>query len=600
MQDDKQGWNQFKRIKLDRKQLARRVKKAEGATQRHAHRFIIKRIDNIRLVAREVTVWLLLVGLLIAGLGVQLFFGQQDYMASARGAGGTYVEGVLGQINSINPLFASTSTEASVARLMFSSLYNYDTKGQLHQDLATGMKIDDTHKVYTITIRSGVKWHDDKPLTAQDVVFTINLIKNAATRANTSLRLTWLDASVRAIDNQTVQFTLPAPYASFPHALVFPVVPQHLLKDIAPSAIRESAYSQSPVGSGPFKFRRLQEADAVSKYRVVHLVANDQYYTGKPKLDRFEVHAYPDEDALIRAINIGEVSGATDVSVSAIRRVKNSQVKVIPQKLDSGVYLLLNTQQPILKDVAVRRALQVATDTASIRKSLGGGVGALDSPLLPGQISGADVPKAPASDMKKAASLLDEAGWKMVGEYRVKGEQKLELTITTTKDDEYNAVLKLVRDQWQKLGVKVNENVVDTSSAASSFVQNTLQGRNFDVLLYELVIGADPDVFAYWHSSQTTAIGRNLSNYSNRLADANLASARSRLEPELRNAKYKQFVKQWIEDAPAIALYQPVIEYTLNGNVDSVLPNASLVTSADRYANVTQWTVLSDTVYKTP
>ena len=188
----------------------------------------------------------------------------------------------------------------------------------------------------------------------------------------------------------------------------------------------------------------------------------------------------------------------------------------------------------------------------------------------------------------------------MSGEYRVKGDQKLTLTITTTKDREYDVVLRLVQEQWRKLGIKVEENIVDTSNAASSFVQNTLRGRNFDVLLYELVIGADPDVFAYWHSSQATTIGRNLSNYMNQVADTNLASARSRLEPELRNTKYKQFVKQWLDDVPAVALYQPVVEYAVNGNVDSVLPHSTLVTGVDRYANVTQWTVQSENVYKTP
>lgn len=600
MQDDKQGWNQFRRIKLDRKQLARRVKKAEGATQRHAHRFIVRRIDNVRLAAREITTWLLMIGILIAGLGVQLFFGQQDYMTTARASGGTYVEGVLGQINSVNPLFASTNTEASVARLVFSSLYNYDTNGHLHQDLATSMKIDDTHKVYTVTLRENALWHDGKPVTADDVVFTINLIKNSATRASTALRLTWLDASVRSIDDHTVEFTLPAPYASFPHALVFPIVPRHLLKDIAPSAVRESAFSQAPVGSGPFKFRRMQEADSLSKYRVVHMSANADYYAGKPKLERLEIHAYSDENALVRAVNVGEVSGATDISVSAVKRITNKQVKVTPQKLDSGVYLILNTQRPILSDVAVRRALQLGTNTLAIRQSIGGGVSELDSPLLPGQITGTDVPVAATPDAAKASAALDAAGWKLVNGVRTKDGQKLELTITTTKDQEYESVLKLVQDQWRAIGVTINTNVIDTSSAASSFVQNTLQARNFDVLLYELVIGADPDVFAYWHSSQTTSIGRNLSNYNNRVADASLASARSRLEPDLRNAKYKQFVEQWMSDVPAIGLYQPVVEYVSNVNVDSVEPNSHLVTDADRYANVQYWTVMSKNVYKTP
>ena len=123
-----------------------------------------------------------------------------------------------------------------------------------------------------------------------------------------------------------------------------------------------------------------------------------------------------------------------------------------------------------------------------------------------------------------------------------------------------------------------------------------LQGRNFDILLYELAIGADPDVYAYWYSSSHY----NFSGYSNTLADTSLVSARSRLEPELRNAKYKQFVSQWYSDAPAIALYQPAIEYVSLREASSVKPGLSLVSNADRYADVIYWTVANDTVYKTP
>jgi peptide/nickel transport system substrate-binding protein len=150
------------------------------------------------------------------------------------------------------------------------------------------------------------------------------------------------------------------------------------------------------------------------------------------------------------------------------------------------------------------------------------------------------------------------------------------------------------------LGIKLNRKIVDTSNVSSTFVQDTLQGRNFDILLYELALGADPDVYAYWHSSQIGQTGYNFSGYSNKAADASLASARSRLEPELRNAKYKQFVRQWQEDVPAIGLYQPVLEYVASDNVDAVHKGSKLVTEADRYANVQYWTTGSRAVYKTP
>jgi peptide/nickel transport system substrate-binding protein len=182
----------------------------------------------------------------------------------------------------------------------------------------------------------------------------------------------------------------------------------------------------------------------------------------------------------------------------------------------------------------------------------------------------------------------------------MKDGQTLSLTITTTKSREYEKAVANVEEQWKKIGIKVERKVIDTTRVASTFVQDTLQARNFDVLLYELSLGADPDVYAYWHSSQIGQTGYNFSNYSNQSADASLASARSRTEPDLRSAKYRQFVKQWQQDAPAIALYQPVLEYIVSDNVDTVAKNTRLVSEADRYSNVQYWTVATDTVYKTP
>ncbi len=595
MNDEQKGWKQLSAAALDRKRHAKRLHKVEMATRRHAHRFIVRRIDNVRLAAREITIRLVLVGLIIGGIGVQLLWGQGGYIVSAERAGGVYVEGSQGEIKSINPLFVTTNAEASVARLIFSSLYTYDTTGTLSQDLATDMHVDETQRVYTVTLRDNVRWHDGQQLTAKDVVFTINLIKNPA--VHSPLRVNWLDVSVKAISDKSVQFTLPAVYAAFPHALTFPIVPEHLLKDVAVSAVRESGYSLAPVGSGPFVFKRLQEADTVSRQRVVHLQSNSDYYRGAPKISRFELHAYPDEASLVRAVNAGELSGASDISVTGARDIKSRRVNTTPLMVDSGVYLIINTKGDVLNDAAVRRALQQATDVTAIQKELGGGVRSLEGPLLSNQVTGTDVPKAPVVDVQKAAEALDAAGWKLSGSNRVKDGKKLEFTITTTKKKEYEAVLSLIKEQWRKVGVTVHTNAVETTSGgASSFDQNILQSRNFDILLYELAIGADPDVYAYWYSSSRY----NFSGYANTFADTSLVSARSRLEPELRNAKYKQFIKQWLEDAPAIALYQPAVQYVTSDDVNTVKPGLSLVSNADRYAGVQHWTVAKDQVYKTP
>lgn len=598
MDDKPDGWKKVQRTKLSRKHLVRRMRRVETVSTRHAHKFVVGRIENIKLVSREITLWLIFVGILIAGLGVQILWSQDSYMVSAPQAGGTYVEGVLGKVNTLNPLFSTSDAESSVARLIFSSLYNYDRTGTLHQDLATNVSIDTTQKIYTVTLRSNAKWQDGQPLTAKDIVFTINLMKDPATRY--PLRTNWVDISAKALNDITVQFTLPAVYAAFPQVLTFSVLPEHLLKDISPAAVRESVFSQNPVGSGPFIFSRLQQTDSLGNYKVVHLVKNANYYSGAPKLTRFELRSYPTESALIHAVNTGSVSGATDISVTGIKDINQKLVTITPTVLDSGVYLLLNTQNPILKDTAVRQALQLATDTSSLRKSLSGGVLPLDGPLLNGQLTGSNIPEPPVADVAKANQMLDTAGWKIDKNYRSKDGLPLQLTITTTKDSEYEAVLPIIQEQWRKIGVKVDTNIIDTSSTTSTFIQNTLQGRNFDVLLNELTIGADPDVYAYWHSSQIVSSGFNFSNYSNKIVDASLSSARSRLEPDLRNAKYTQFVQQWLADVPAIALYQPAVEYVTVNGVNAVRPDSHLVTNVDRYADVQYWTVANGEAYKTP
>ncbi|HEX6416104.1 MAG TPA: peptide ABC transporter substrate-binding protein [Candidatus Saccharimonadales bacterium] len=598
MADDKHGWKQFDRLNFDSKNFSKRMKKAEGATTRHAHKFIVKRLDNIRSARRQIVGWLLLVGIMIAAVGVQLLWFQRGYQTTAAAAGGTYAEASLGPIETLNPLYASSDAEVAASRLLFSSLYTYDKTGHLNGDLADGMQVDDTGRIYTVSLRPGAKWHDGTQLTAKDVSFTVNLIKNPETRS--PLRVNWEDVKVEAINDTTVKFTLPAVYAAFPYALTFSILPEHILGTVAPGAVRENTFSRSPMGSGPFSFRLLQTAEASQDHKVVHMNAFEKYYRGTPKLNRFEVHAYGTEEGIIRALRTGEVSAAANISSLEKGEIDPHNYNVTSQPVNSGVYALFNANNPILASAEVRRALQLASDPSAIRKDLAGNPPSLELPFINGQLTGDGVLKVPAHDTTAASALLDKAGWVLVGNQRQKGDQKLTLTITTTKDDQYEKVLELLAAQWRKIGVDVKTNVIDTSNPSTNFIQNTLQPRNYDILVYELLIGADPDVYAYWHSSQIGLRGYNFANYTDSTADAALASARSRLEPELRNAKYKTFAQKWVEDVPAVGLYQSVSQYAANTNVTSVDSSAKLVSPADRFENVLYWSVRKEAVYKTP
>ena len=585
------------KLRLGYKRLALRVKYAEGATQRHASRFILRRIENVRLVMTEIMIWLAAIALLIAGLGIQYSWNSQGSKKDGAKSGGVYVEGVIGNISTLNPLLAASEPEQAVSRLLFSSLYNYDVTGALHTDLAESMTVKDD-KVYTIKLRNAA-WHDGKKLTAEDVVYTINLIKNPQVRS--PLRVNWLDISARAIDDSTVEFMLPAVYAGFSHALTFPVIPKHILQSVSPSSMREADFSSNPVGSGPFAVKRVQTSESTSSTDVVRMEPNTKYYGAVSTLSRLELRAYGSESLLVKAVNSGEVSAASGLSLSAADNIKSKQYSTKHWLLNKGVYLLMNNRSQTLQDARVRRALRYATDTSSIRATVGDNVARLDTPILQSQIA-QKLPAAPDYSLDKAKALLKEAGWTYnQGQWKGKDGRPLAVAVTTSSGrDEYKKIVNALKQQWSKLGVDVQLREIDTSSTTTSFVQSVLQPRDYDALLYELELGADPDVFAYWHSSQASASGYNFANYSNRTVDNDLVGGRSRTNSALRAAKYIQFVNQWLNDAPAIGLYQSVGSYVLNNGASIVEPRGSLNTMNDRYADVTTWSTGRASVYKTP
>ena len=589
-------WRRLPKMSFSSKELARRMKKAEGATVKHARRFVFKRWDNFREARRRIAIWVLAIGVIIGATGLQFFWYQNGYRTTANAEGGTYAEAVMGPVDTLNPIFAKSSAEEAAGELLFSRLITYDKTGHLNYDLADNMSVSQDGKTYTISIRADARWSDGLYVRARDVVFTVGLLKNPATRSSLT---GWGNVNVKAIDERTVAFELPAVYAAFPHALRFlPILPEHSLRDIEPAQLRENTFSSHPVGSGPFALRLLQDIDATNGRKIIHLARNEQYYRGAPKLDRIQLHIYKDADAIKRALATSEVNAASDLSVLGAKSINTQRYTVKSTPINSGVYALLNTTSPSLQDKKIRQALQVGTDTTAIRTSISDKLPALHLPFIDGQVTG-DIPAAPGYNPQESARLLDEAGWKLDGSLRKKDGQPLTLAVVTTKNPDFEKALEVLSAQWRELGVTVTTSIVDPTDATQNVAQEILQPRRFDVLLYQLTIGGDPDVYAYWHSTQANN-GLNFSNYNNSIVDDALLSARTRVEPQLRNAKYVTFAKQWMSDVPAIGLYQATSQYAHTASVHGLQPGTVLISSADRYTGVLDWSVGSRAVFKTP
>lgn len=592
MEGKKPVWKRFE-LKKGSRTLKKHARRVEGVTTRHAHRFLISRWDKIREVRLHIILWMAGVGALIAIVGLQMVWFQQSYVTRAAVAGGTYAEAVKGSIQTLNPLFATTQAEQAASHLLFSSLYAMDTTGHLRGDIATTMA-NDADKTYTVSLRHDARWHDGQKLTAADVVYTVGLMKNPAVRS--VMLASWQGINAEQVDNYTVKFTLPAAYAAFPQALTFAILPQHVLKSVDPSAIREAAFSNAPIGSGPFSLRLLQTISQSSGRKVVHLDANSDYYAGPPRLDHLQLHAYKDDQSIGTAIRTGEVTGASDVASDVAAGLDKSKYDTVIRSLNNGVYAIFNTTQSTLKDPAVRHALQLGTDTAAIRRQIYGQPKELHLPFIPYQVAGSSSIPAPTYDPAAAAAALQADGWMMRDGIRTKGTEKLRLRVVTRKNTDYEAALQELVSQWRKLGVQIDTQIFDTSDPTQNFTTDVLQQRNYDVLLDELAIGGDPDVFAYWDSKGLL----NFSNYASQVSDDALASARTRSDPALRSVKYIAFAKQWLTDAPAIGLYQPNYIYVHSKSTNAVQPDETIVSSADHFANVRYWTAKQGVVYKTP
>jgi peptide/nickel transport system substrate-binding protein len=561
----------------------------------HVHRFVVSRWRRILVVRREVTLWVIIIGLIVAFAGIQEIWYRNAYMETIGDYGGTYAEAVLGPTSNLDPLFASSNAEKDLSKLLFSSLLKYDSTGHIGYDLANNIDIKDNN--YDVTIRDDAYWQDGKKLNADDIIFTANLLKDSSVN---SVYSGWNNINIKKTGDYSVRFTLPNVYAPFKDALTFPILPYHILKNVSHNQLRENSFSNNPIGSGPFKFtfEQVSTSNNESSSQIIYLNANSDYYGGRPNVNKFQLHVYNTQDDIIKALNNGEVNAAADISNSQYQKV-SSNFNKIASPISSGVYAIINTTSDILSDTQVRKALQYDTDTSNLRKILNGKYNDLYSPFYNGQISQNDVDR-PQYNSTTAAKILDDDGWKLNNHnIREKDGKQLKLSLVTISSDDYDKVVNFLNNSWSKIGIELNVTKVN-GSASQNFVQNFLQPRSYDILIYQLSLGSDPDVYAYWNSSQVSATGYNFSNYKSPIVDDILVSARGNLDERLRSAKYALFVKQWLKDVPAIGLYQSNAYYAYAKTVNSYDSSRTFITSDDRYNDVVNWSAATHSVYKTP
>ena len=578
--------------KLRRRFIKRRKKAQQFGQQadKNIDNLLIKRFDRLVSVRRFVGLWLCLFVLLFFATLVQLRALSNYYQSLQPVSGGLYSEGSIGSFTNANPLYADGAANVAVSRLVFSGLFKYGTNNNLVGDLATGWTLNDAQTVYTVKLRHNVTWQDGKPFNADDVLFTYHTIQNI--EAQSSLYSSWQGITVSKIDPYTVSFTLPNSLSAFPYSLTNGIVPQHLLGSVPVPQLRSDPFNTQPVGTGPFewKFVEVDGTSLLDRSQHITLAAFNNYYNGRPKLDGFSLITYQDSQQLISAFQKKQINAMSGLEELPQQLVGDRSVQTYITPLTTSVMAFYNNSQSILSDTNVRRALSLGVDRSQLTNLMPGPVQLVNSPLLKGQLGYDPDLAEPNYDPVAAAQTLDQAGWVLNSSgQREKNGTVLSLNLSSQDSLTYSKVAVFLQQQWAKLGVKVNVQYFTADDLQASVVGN----HSYDILLYGINIGVDPDVFAYWDSSQASLTSQghlNLSEYKSTAADAALEAGRTRSDPAVRSAKYHEFLSAWTTDNPALGLYQQNYLYITRGPVFNYERSAAN-SGVDRFYNVDQWMI---------
>ena len=558
------------------------VKASEESKEHIKENFVgrLSHINNIRLLIVE---WSLLIVALIMLAVTQAFWFGGSYAEEAFSNGGTYTEATLGEVKSMNPLFAMTDSEKVLSKLMFATLSTVDYSGHAGIGLASSIRPNEDGSVWTVKLREGLQWSDGEPITNEDVIFTAELLKNPA--VNSVFDSNLANVKVSENDKGQIVFELPSTYADFITALNFPIVPSHVLKDVDPQTLIENNFSNTPVTSGPFSFNAVQTTSQADE-KVYYLTSNPHYYKGKTSLDSFAVHTYNSKDGIIGAINSGSVTATAELTGAEAEQITSKQFNEKDSSLNSGAFIFFNTKRPGLKEASVRTAIRQGMNMEKIRASVPNAT-KLDYPLLDTQIKLSTYPEVPAYNVAEASSKLNEAF----------PEGKPKLNLVTVNSGFLPKVADTVKTELEELGFEVDMTSFDETQ---DFINNIISKRGYDILIYEIELGTDPDLLPYYHSSQANSAGLNLSNYRNVMVDDLLLGARDMLDLELRAKKYESFLEYWVSEAPAIGVYQTDMSYYYNKNVRPFGDSLKLVTAIDRFNDINDWAVTKETKNKTP
>ncbi len=486
-------------------------------------------------------------------LGLALIAGFRAPASGGPAPGGGIVFPIVGD-PTFNPWHPRHFVESIfVTRVLFNGLTKWGKDSKWVGDLAERWEVSPDGLTWTFYLRKGVKWHDGRDFTSDDVKFTYDIVLNPRLGATNRNAFTSIKEA-KVVDPNTIQFLLSAPQASIVAVVGVNagILPRHAFAGVAPENYwtHDAFNKRTPIGTGAYKMKEYVSGSYVT------LEKNPGYFGGAPSIDTITYKVLPDVNAQMAQLLAGDLNIVfidNPALVKAVQGRPNIKVDTVAQ--NNFYYMAPNHRNKLFQDRRVRQAMMYAFDRpAMIKGFLEGFATPASSPLTPvlKNFFNPNV-KTYEFDRAKARQLLAEAGWQPGPDgVLVKDGQRFRFTLTYPTVQYFEPLSALIQQYLRVVGIETVLDGVDFNT----FIAQRLLPRRYEALMGWWIMPEDPDFFNYAHSS-TADTGFNLALYSNKDADALMEAGRKAQTVAERERIYKKLQELMAEDLPYLQLWWP-------------------------------------------
>ena len=521
------------------------------------------------------------------------------FMVDVPDQGGTLSEGIIGTPRFVNPLLAVSDADRDITKLVYRGLMKKDATGALVPDIAKSYVVSDDGLTYTFTLGKSV-FQDGTPVTADDVFFTIQsahdpLLKSAE-------RVKWEGVQAKVVDPQTISFTLKDSYAPFLENTILGILPKHIWSKIPYENWSYSDHNtKTAIGNGFYKIATIsQNTSGIPDSYTLSLVKPKEGVS--PKIDAIKLSFYANENDLVSAYENGDIDTLGGIDPDDAQKLHARGATILSTPLPRVFGLFFNqSQAKIFTDSAVRKAISLAINKDTIVTEVLKQYGTPDDGPVPNNTKESDAANdatPSVSNPKLARAILEKAGWKLGDDgiytkQTKKDTERLSFEIATNDTPELTKTVNLIKNDLQAVGIEAIPKVYENGSLN----QDIIRPRKFQALFFGEVVVNQSNIYAFWHSSQIKYPGLNITGYANSKVDKLLENGLSTLDTDKEQADYAAFSNEINNDIPAVFVYSPAYIYAVRPT-DTGITLGAITTPEDRFANITNWYLATDHVWK--